>query len=129
MTVDLKSFYEQNKSYFGDKPLSDVAQEAYQKSGAANTHSYDEWLDWTGTGRQQIEEDRISREPPSSFARRAIADPLVSLIGKGGMGIVDTATGLADLASAGMVGKGLNALQGGVRYERETIDGGIAPLF
>lgn len=82
MPVDLKDFYERNRSYFGDKPLADVAKEAYQKSGAADTHSYDQWLDWTGVGRQQIEEDTYDR------ASQKARNEKIGLLAQGGRGLV-----------------------------------------
>lgn len=58
MAIDLKSYYEKNRAYYGDVPLEKVAQDVYTRS--AEKQPYDQWLGSTGI-QGQIEEDNYQR--------------------------------------------------------------------
>ena len=126
--IDIKDYYEKNKGYYGEATLADVAKDVYTRGGVKQP--YDQWLSSTGI-QGQIEANQPAPEPiaQSSALRRYVADPLVSLVGKGAMGVYDTAVGLADYPTMGLAGKGINAAQEAVGFTPGTVDKAIESLY
>ncbi|MCK9408264.1 MAG: hypothetical protein M0R68_03940, partial [Bacteroidetes bacterium] len=58
MAIDLKSYYEQNRNYYGDVPLEEVAKDVHTRSNTPEP--YENWLNTAGI-KPQIDEDNTAR--------------------------------------------------------------------
>jgi hypothetical protein len=62
-TFDIQLYYNDNKGYYGDKPLEDVARDIYEREGHAKTFGdYDTFKKQTGIDKA-IQEDNDRRKP------------------------------------------------------------------
>lgn len=62
MAFDIKKYYDDNRDYYGDSPLEDVAKDAYSRFGVAEKFpSYDDWKTQVHI-QPLIEEDSKQRE-------------------------------------------------------------------
>ena len=84
MAFDILGYYKDNKEFYGDAPLEDVAKDAYQREYKDKYPDYNSWKKIKGID-SIIQEDISKRKSSeisdegSGLLRRGIRDPLLGL--------------------------------------------------